>query len=229
VSWGPTPDDIADRYGDARTRVVGLLAGISDEQSGLNVPGTPKWAVSELVSHMVGGPVDFLAGNIEGVGSEAWTQAQVEARRGRSISMLVEEWDGAFSDLDAAIRLGNVPAPVTFDVITHEQDLRGALGRERTPDPLAVRFVTGGFAARVERVVATEGLAPLEFRDPDGGWRSGTAGGVSAAATEFEWFRALTGRRSNRQVCAFAWSGDPAAYLDLLCPFGPLRLTDVSD
>jgi hypothetical protein len=119
--------------------------------------------------------------------------------------------------------------PVAFDVITHEQDLRGALGAEPTPDPLAVRFVTDGFGARVERVVERAGLPPLEISDPSCGWRVGTPGAVSAVATEFEWFRALTGRRSGRQVSGFDWTADPGVYLDLLCPFGPLRETDVSD
>jgi uncharacterized protein (TIGR03083 family) len=229
MSWKPTPDEVADRYLDASTRVIGLVSDLSDEQAAIMVPGTPKWTVCELVSHLVGAPTDFLAGTVEGAGDDEWTQAQVEARRGRSIPILIEEWDGVFGDLDGAIRAGLVPTPVAFDVITHEQDLRGALGAEPTPDPLAVRFVTDGFGARVEKVVEHVGLPPLELRDPSCGWRVGTSGGVTAEATEFEWFRALTGRRSGRQVSGFAWSGDPAAYLDLLCPFGPLRETDVSD
>lgn len=229
MSWRPSADEIADRYVDARTRVVGLVGDLSDGQTATNVPGTPRWTVRELVSHLVGGPSDMLAGNIEGAGGEEWTQAQVEARRGRSISDLLAEWDEAIGPLERAIRAGHVPAPVTFDVITHEQDLRGALGAEPMPDPLAVRFVTGGFGARVERVVAEAGLPPLEIRDPECGWCAGSPGGVSVAASEFELFRALTGRRSGRQVSALDWNGDPAPYLDLLCPFGPLRSTDVSD
>jgi uncharacterized protein (TIGR03083 family) len=229
VSWRPTGGEIADRYADARARVVSLVADISDEQTATPVPGTPRWTVRELVSHMVGGPVDFLAGNLTDAGGESWTQAQVEARRGRSVASLLDEWDGVADGLDTAIRDGHVPAPVSFDVITHEQDLRGALGAPATPDPLAVRFVTDGFAARVERVVAKAGLPPLQISDPAGGWCRGPDGGLHAEASEFEWFRALTGRRSTGQVSTFAWSGDPAPYLDLLSPFGPLRHGDVQD
>lgn len=229
MSWSPTADDIADRYADAHTRVVGLLAQLADEQVVTNVPGTPKWNVRELASHMVGSPTDMLAGNLDGAGGEAWTQAQVDARRDRSIADLLEEWDATTSRLDGAIRAGHVPAPAAFDLITHEQDLRGAIGAAPTPDPLALQFVTGGFASRVDRVVAEAGLPPLELRDPEGRWSLGTAGGVSVEISQFECFRALTGRRSGRQVSALAWSADPAPYLDLLSPFGPLRDTDVSD
>jgi uncharacterized protein (TIGR03083 family) len=193
------------------------------------VPGTPRWTVRELVSHLVGGPCELMAGNFTDAGSDGWTQAQVDARRGRSIADLLEEWDAAMPALDSAIRAGHVPAPVSFDVITHEQDLRGALGAEPTPDPLAVRFVTDGFAARVDRVVTEAGLPPLQLRDPAADWCVGTPGGVSVEAAEFELFRALTGRRSGRQVSALDWTGDPSPYLDLLSPFGPLRETDVSD
>jgi hypothetical protein len=41
VNWSPTPDDVADRYGDARTRVIGLISSLSDEQAAVVVPGTP--------------------------------------------------------------------------------------------------------------------------------------------------------------------------------------------
>lgn len=229
MSWSPTPDEIADRYADARARVFTLVAGLSDDQTAVNVPGTPRWTVRELVSHMVGGPSDLLAGNLDGAGGSAWTQAQVDARRERCVADLLEEWSGMIEPLDAAIRTGQVPAPVSFDVITHEQDLRGAIGAEPLRDPRAVGFVTGGFADRVDRVVAEAGLPPLEIRDPGGSWSAGCAGGVIAQASEFEWFRALTGRRSGRQVSGFAWSADPSPYLDLLSPFGPLREADVAD
>jgi uncharacterized protein (TIGR03083 family) len=229
MSWDPTGDEIADRYVEARARVVSVVAGLSDAQAAVAVPGTPRWTVRELVSHLVGGPVDLLAGNLTDAGGESWTQAQVEARRDRSLSELLAEWDEVASDVDKAIRGGHVPAPVSFDVITHEQDLRGALGAPHTPDPQAVRFVTDGFAARVERVAAKAGLPPLQISDPSTAWSRGQDGGVRAEASEFEWFRALPGRRSARQVCAFAWTGDPAPYLDLLSPFGPLHDGDVTD
>jgi uncharacterized protein (TIGR03083 family) len=215
VSWNPSAEEIADRYSDAHARVVALVDGLPDEQAATNVPGTPRWTVRELVSHLVGGPCELMAGNFTDAGSDEWTQAQVDARRGRTVADLLEEWDSVLPSLDGASRAGHVPAPVSFDVITHEQDLRGALGAEPTPDQLAIRFVTGGFAARVDRVVADAGLPPLEIRDPAAGWSVGSPGGICFEASEFEVFRALTGRRSGRQVSA--------------SPFGPLRETDVSD
>jgi Mycothiol maleylpyruvate isomerase N-terminal domain len=95
MSFNPTPQDVANRYGDARSRVIGLVSALPDAQLAVIVPGTPRWTVRELVSHLVGGPVCFLTGSSTAdVGSEAWTQAQVDERRDRSIWDLVEEWDG---------------------------------------------------------------------------------------------------------------------------------------
>jgi uncharacterized protein (TIGR03083 family) len=229
VSWSPAPDEVADRYASARARVVALVESLTAEESSTPVPGTPRWDVRELVSHLAGGATDMVTGNVEGAGSGTWTAAQIEARRDRSVAELLEEWDGVSGRIDAGLRDGTVPVPMAFDVITHEQDLRGALGAEPIPDPGAYRFVIDGFCARLDRVVPKAGLPVLEVVDTGGTWCRGTPGGVQARAPEFEWFRALTGRRSGSQVAAFDWSGDAAPYLDLLSPFGPLRTSDVFD
>jgi uncharacterized protein (TIGR03083 family) len=227
VSFDPTPADIADRYADARVRIVAIASALSPEELATMVPGTPKWSVHGLLSHLVGGPVDFAAGRVEGAGGAAWTQRQVDTRRDHSRDQLLAEWEGVAAGADAAIRAGAVPVPVTYDILTHESDLRGAVSAEPTSDPLAIRFVADGFTARAAAVAAKAGCPALELAATDSDWTAGTPGGVRAAATELEWTRALTGRRSNRQVMDYDWSGDPAPYLDLLSPFGPLRETDV--
>jgi uncharacterized protein (TIGR03083 family) len=228
VSTDPTPAEIADRYAEARARVVALVAEASPNDLATPVPGTPEWTVHGLLSHMVGCPVDMVAGRFEGAGSPEWTQRQVDERANFSLDQLLAEWDTVAPVLDTAIRGGAVPSPASFDLITHESDLRGALGLPNTPDPLAVRFVADGFGARAYSVAANAGLPSLQLRATDSDWSIGEPGGVTAAATEYEWARALSGRRSNAQVSGYDWSGDPAPYLDLLCPFGPLRPTDCS-
>jgi uncharacterized protein (TIGR03083 family) len=229
VTFAPTSEEIADRYRDARIRVVGLIDGLVDDQLAIRVPGTPKWTVRDLIGHVVGCPIELAAGHFEGAGGDEWTQAQVDARRETSIADLLAEWEAAADSIDAAIRIGNVPVPVTLDILTHESDLRGAIGAAATPDDRAVRFVADGFGARAFSVAAKADLAPLELRATDTDWSVGTPGGVSAEATEHEWTRALTGRRSNRQVTGYRWIGDPKPYLDLLCPFGPLPELDVDE
>jgi hypothetical protein len=229
MSFSPTPDEIAERYMDARARVLDLIPTIADEQYALSVPGTPKWTVHDLLSHIVGCPIELAAGHFDGAGGEEWTQAQVEARSDVSVADLVTEWIAAGPSIDAAIRGGSVPVPIALDIITHEQDLRGAIAAPRTPDQTAVRFLSDGFGSRLAHVVEKADLPPVEIRAEDTDYVSGAPGGVTASATEYEWFRAMPGRRSSAQVAAFTWSADPAPYLALLSPFGPLPEVDVVD
>jgi uncharacterized protein (TIGR03083 family) len=229
MAFEPTPDEIADRYAEGRARVVELTQTLSADQASAPVPGTPKWTVIELMSHAIGSGLDLAAGNFDGAGGEEWTQAQVEARRGRSIADLLAEWDAAYSDVDHKIRAGQIPSPVAFDLITHEQDLRGAIGAAPLDDEPALAYVLDGFGGRAVAVAAKAGLPDLELRDEACGWSLGTPGGTCLNASKFEIFRSLAGRRSGAQVAAMEWTGDAAPYLDLLSPFGPLRDTDVQD
>lgn len=229
MSFDPTPAEIADVYRRSRARLVELASSLSAAELDRQVPSTPKWTVHELLCHLVGCPVAMLAGEFEGAGSESWTQAQVEARRGRSVDELLEEWDAADRATDAAIRAGTIPVPITYDIVTHEHDFRGALGAGRAPDPDSLRLLVDGFGTRATAVAGKAGLPALQIRSVDTGWCVGSDGGVVATATEYEWSRALAGRRSDRQVAGFDWSDDPAPYLDLLSPFGPLRKTEVVD
>jgi uncharacterized protein (TIGR03083 family) len=229
MSFQPTPEEIADRYLDGRDRIVPMIDGLTSDDLSRTVPGTPQWSVHDLIGHLVGCPIDLAAGRFEGAGGRPWTQAQVEARRDVPVADLMAEWTSNLAAIEAAIRAGDVPAPVTFDILTHESDLRGAIGAEPTSEPRAIRFVADGFGARLTKAVAKVGLAPLQLRATDSDWSVGEAEAVRGEATEHEWTRALTGRRSKRQLCAYSWSGDPAPYLGVLCPFGPLPDADVEE
>ncbi|HWC35659.1 MAG TPA: maleylpyruvate isomerase N-terminal domain-containing protein [Mycobacteriales bacterium] len=224
---GPTGDEVAAVYAACADRIAGIAPSLDDAQLATPVPATPKWTVIELLCHLVGGPADVCAGRLDGVATDPWTQAQVEARHGRSVAELLEEWSGLREQIDGVCRSGMAPA-LAFDVATHEQDLRGALDLGRIPDPVSLDLVTSGLAAGAVGRSRKAELPSLQLRDGDG-WSVGDGGGVSLTAPKFELFRLMMGRRSGRQAAAMDWSGDPSPYLDLLCPFGPLRDSDVHD
>jgi hypothetical protein len=229
MSEAPRPAELASLHRDSRDRVIEIARSLDASQTSTRVPGTPLWNVRQLMAHIVGCPVALAAGEFEGAGSEAWTQAQVDARRDATIDDLVAELQGATAAIDDSFLAGKLPSPTVFDLVTHEQDLRGAIGTTPVPDPLAIRFVVNGFSQRATAVCAKAGLPPLRLLDPDSGWSAGAEGGIVGQASEFEWSRVLAGRRSNTQASALTWSGDPAPYLDLLCPFGALPVSDVHD
>jgi uncharacterized protein (TIGR03083 family) len=221
----PTGDQVAAVYGACADRITEIARPLGDDQLAMPVAGTPAWTVIELLSHLVGGPADVVAGNLEGAGSDGWTRRQVAARRGRSVAELLDEWSGLREPIGEVCRSGVAPS-LAFDIATHEQDLRGALGMPRLDDETAVELVAEAFGNRAVAVSAKAELPPLQVLD-GGGWSLGEPGGVTVTAPRFELFRTMAGRRSNRQAADLAWSGDPAPYLDLLSPFGPLRDSDV--
>ena len=57
------------------------------------VPATPRWRAHDVLSHMVGVTDDVVHGRMDGLASNTWTQAQVDARSNISPTDLLAEWD----------------------------------------------------------------------------------------------------------------------------------------
>ncbi|HVV76119.1 MAG TPA: maleylpyruvate isomerase family mycothiol-dependent enzyme [Mycobacteriales bacterium] len=226
MSTRPTGDQIASVYASSAERISGLVVRLGSDDLGRTVPSTPLWNVRDLLAHLVGGPADLIAGNLDGVATPTWTQAQVEARRGHSVAQLLDEWSGMREAIDGVCRSGQLPA-ISMDIVTHEQDINGALGAPSSLDDAALNFAVNGFGARAVKVAKDAGLE-LELTDGDG-WSMGAPGGATFTASKFDLVRVMSGRRSGRQVAAMDWLGDPTPYLDLLSPFGPLGDTDINE
>lgn len=227
-----TPDSTADLYLEARQRVVALLRGLTAEKAATPVPATPKWSVHDVVAHLSAIPGDIVAGRLKGIPKPEETQQQVDARRDTEIAVLLDEWASGVEPIIELARAGLIPAPLTIDVITHEQDIRGALHAAHLDDDAALRFAVTGYSMGLARRIKQAGLPALRLRDPARGFDASAGEGAPAATVssrEFDLFRALGGRRSRAQVAAFDWSGDPAPYLDVFCVFGPLAESDISD
>jgi len=119
-----TPEPIA-AWQEAHDRVC-ALAESDPAALEARVPATPDWSGRDLLSHMVGLGADVLGGDEPDDHNPAWTQAQVEARRGHSVADLVAEWRALAPDLiEWMTDHGSRPLN---DAVIHEQDLRSALG-----------------------------------------------------------------------------------------------------
>lgn len=230
-------------YEQARARIGELVEGVDDRAAAATVPACPAWSIHDVIAHLAGACADILAGNVGGAATDAWTGAQVEARRGRSFAEIVAEWDdvgprvAAFAD-DFPGRLGT---QFITDVTVHEHDLRGALSRPGARNSAGVT-IGADFLVTVffHPGVTALGLDPVEVRAGDRTWVVGTGGpptgdvdGASRGALmstevipkptaapvstleaeEFELFRALTGRRSAAQIRSFGWTVDAGPYL----------------
>jgi uncharacterized protein (TIGR03083 family) len=214
-------------YRGVRERVTEVLVGVDDGVAATTpVPGCPEWTVTDLAAHICGVCVDILEGNLDGVGTAPWADAQAERFAPLGLAAVLAQWNEVGPQVEA---LGPAFPPraatqLVFDVTTHEHDARGAVGdtggRSREALAVPLDFIAGSLDARVRH----EQLPTLALRAADG-W-SATAGegspDVELRASSFELFRSFGGRRSLDQIRALDWSADPDVYLAAVFTDTPL-------
>ena len=198
--------EVVQAYLEFRTRVVNLIREIPESQASLSVPLCPDWEVSGLISHIVGVPEDILAGRMEGVTTDAWTQAQVDRHEGESLSQLADALHATATEFD--VLLPHIPSPTNsqmmMDAVTHEHDLRHAVGRADSQDSLAVTVALGWLLNMVE------GKVPGRAQEL-----------VDSGVSRYELMRSLTGRRSVEQMKQLGLDGEQ---IKLLLHGTPLRV-----
>ncbi len=232
MSNKPTGEDTARHYTCAHERLAEFARGLSAEQADTQVPGTPGWSVHDVLAHLAAIPTDGLAGRITGIPTDDQTATQVAERKDRDIAELLDEWTPNVAAMCEGAKAGLVPPNLAVDALTHEQDIRGALGAPPALRAEELRFCTTLYAFGCGRGLKDAGIPPLAIAatDTDFAFVAGIGEPqASVRASEFELFRALSGRRSRRQVAAYEWDGDPAPYLDRFNIFGVLPEADVVD
>ena len=218
--------ELAAAYTGGRGRITRLVAGLDEQEVATIVAGCPEWTVKDVVAHLTGICSDILAGNIEGVATDPWTAAQVDARRPLPLAQLVAEWDEVGPQIEAMLP-SFPPEPATqliTDLTTHEHDLRGALDRPGARDSDAIAIGLAFTAPNFLTSIADRDLPALSLRAGDSEWApDGARPAVSVSADRFELLRALTGRRSSSQLRQLKWDGDPEPYLPAF-EWGPFRV-----
>jgi uncharacterized protein (TIGR03083 family) len=207
---------------------VGELTGTLDETtSKARVPPCPRWTVHDVVAHLVGVVEDAMAGRLDGVATDPWTQAQVEARRQQSIPEMLAAWSEAAPPFEEVLDdIGPAGRQAVLDAVTHEHDIRTALAEPgaRQSDAVMIGYEFGapvflddaeGHGARIR----LEGAGVQAYGPPDAALR--------LEGTPFDLMRALTGRRSVEQIRAMAWSGECDPVLDVFT-WGPFRPSAVA-
>jgi hypothetical protein len=136
-------------------------------------------------SHLVGVPEDVLSGNMAGVTTEAWTQAQVDRHANDSLMSILDAWGATASTIDPM--LPHFPVPVNsqfvFDACTHEHDVRAAIGQAGARDSQSVRVAVGFIRNMLSQSALPEAQELLK-----------------ANIADFDFFRSMTGRRSVEQI-----------------------------
>lgn len=217
----PTSPAVA--YAALRQRVNELVADVSDRWND-TVPACPEWRVHDVVSHLSGVVDDVLGGRLEGAGSDPWTAVHVDTRRERALPEVLEEWNGRSPELEAVLdSFGPAGHQLVMDAVTHEQDLRGALGVAGTRDSDAVALGLGWLVTTFQ---GAGGRLSVTATDLGRSWPvEGAVASVSGPA--FELLRAMSGRRTEAEIRALDWEGDVDAVLPSFT-FGPFRLPAAS-
>jgi len=213
--------DAITEWTNAQGRVIELVESLDAEETQRAVPATPDWTVTQLLAHMVGLSADVLAGDEPEDHNSTWTQRQVDSRAGRALAELVAEWRTLTKPMQDYLR-DHSPRPLN-DIVIHEQDLRGAVGRPGGRDTgglAAVRDVMAGrFASRVRQAH----LPPVELRSPAWIFSTGDGDpGLELFAPDFDLIRALMTRRTAGQLRQWSRAGEIERYLPLFAGLGPL-------
>jgi uncharacterized protein (TIGR03083 family) len=212
--------DAAAGYRTVQRRVDALVRGRA-EMADHKVPACPEWSVRQAVSHLAGTAQDMVSLNLDGAGTDAWTQAQLDRLADHSLDQLLDLW--AETAEMAAELLAQSPkligAQAVFDALTHEHDIRGAIAEPgfRTEDP-AFAVAAGFLTTMLDRALSRTGDACLQLTTPTTG--PAQLGDPAKAHSEivvelndFEALRAFGGRRSHRQLLALPWRGGAEALL----------------
>jgi uncharacterized protein (TIGR03083 family) len=214
---------LPEAYRDLRGRVTDLVRDATAEELSAVAPATPEWRVHDVLAHLVGVQADILADRLDGVTTDAWTEAQVASRRDLPTLALLAEWEETSSQVEPMIpSFGPVAGQMVADAVTHEHDIRDALGRPGARDSTAVHIGSHWMGNRMGDFHHGAGHGTLRVETDL--W-SETFGDDPPAATlranAFELLRAATGRRSADQIAAFSWDGPAHPELVVMPIFVP--------
>jgi uncharacterized protein (TIGR03083 family) len=200
---------IAELYFAGRHGLLDLAATLTDADAATKVPATPAWTVKDVYAHLAGTVADALGGRMEGVATEPWTARQVADRADRTLTEICAEWAELGPELEEAMRaFPEIANPrLVIDQWTHEQDLRGALGRPGARTDGRMTFCVDTLLTGFSRAWRETDLPFVVVTGDSGEWYLGDGVvKVRLAAPDFELGRALVGRRSRAQVLAMRWS-----------------------
>ena len=204
-----SPDDVLAAIGGIRTRTIGVLRAAGEERAAQIVPTCPDWTAKELACHMYGTCDDLLNGRLEGIGSEAWSQAQVDRHSGKPLDELLDEWAASGDAFDAMVP--HIPRPgnyqLVMDMATHEHDIRLAVGSPGAQDDPSLGI---GSAYMLRNIAKMDADLAEQIQ--------------GSGLTHFECLRSLTGRRSVAQLEA---SGIDAEGLARFLAVSPMTIVEI--
>lgn len=212
---GERPSAIYERL---RLDLVALVRSVTPERRESVVPATPAWCVRDVLAHVIGIAADLNAGRFGEDDPDAWTAAQVDARRDRSLDELTTEWDVVAPTFERGLDLFGIEVGNHFvgDLAQHLVDVRVALGLEEQLPLDALRASLDFYLDDLDARMLARGVG-IELVLDGMRWQLGPPPPVARLRTTgLEALRVIGGRRSFEEARALDWSGDVERVIGLL-------------
>ena len=196
--------------------MTSLVSQVDTTILGYQVPTCPAWSVRDVVSHVTAVAEDVLEGRLTGPPSDEQTRAQVARLRDLTMRDVLTRWAEVAPPFEEMINSFRV-WPAVIDLVTHEQDIRGAIDAPGARDADVVLL-------GVDRLLRSlEPPVPLRVEVEAGEYQVGPEGDcqIVLMTERFDAFRWRMGRRSRAQLANLEWTGDPSPILDYMAVFGP--------
>jgi len=209
-------DGVGAHYRASRERLTDLLADLDAGDWSQPVPACPGWRVHDVVAHLVGVIEDAVAGRLDGPPDDSVTAAEVRRHRDDQPVDLLARWQELAPLFEAVVTEREV-WPAAFDALSHEHDIRGALGRPGFRDDASVQLAATRLIERLDVPAVVH--AELEHATVSSPPADGPQ--LTLRTTAFEVLRFRLGRRSRDQVLGLEWTQGPGDVVDALFVFGP--------
>ena len=207
--------DIGALYAASRQRICALVLDAGEETArNTAAQACPGWSVRDVVAHLVGVVEDGLAGRLTGPPDDTMTADEVDRHAHDTVQDMTSEWQRLAPTFEAVLTERQIWAAM-IDVISHEHDIRTALG------VAGARSDVGVILAAQRLAVIPDSPVAINVQEMAATSQPTSNAAVTLTSAAFEIIRFRLGRRSIEQVLELPWSADPTPYLADLFVFGP--------
>lgn len=215
-------------YHATRERIAGLVGPLDEQGLATTVPACPAWTVHDLLAHVVGIPEALSQGDMPGADIQGWLDGLIEARRRTPVPELLERWEACGPTASSIVDASG--GQLFADVVSHEHDLRGAIGQAGARGLPEVRAAVQVLLDLLAPDITKAELGALVVDSGGVRWASHVAKpGCTLHVDPWEATRVLMSRRTAEEVRALPASGDVEPYLAVLQAHSPLPETSLGE
>ncbi len=211
-----SPAEYVGHYHLTMARIIELLSNISTADEQIVVQACPDWTVKDLVSHVAGLCDALSRGESTPADTQAWVDHLVAERASQTLKETIQQWESCAPKFgEIATLSARIAAPITYDLIVHEHDLRHALQRPGEKDNAAVLVAMSFGALMLEHDLKNVNKGSLFLRCGEYEWQCGpNEVALSLDLSHhceypiWETLRLTGSRRSQHQLRQYPWQGD---------------------